>query len=411
MPKKGRDFHKLLPLLFFYCLFYVCNTDRRQDLLTIYHSPPSTSTRAGLPGIIDPINASSPPPIRIQRIKNYPLPPFRMLLGIWSMDSPEEAQRRILIRNTYLSLDKRLQEVNVTNLARTRTRICSLVDLQVGNLAGPEDCQLVYTFVVGAANKDDLEAPTERVDGEMTVDRSSQPDYERDVTYLNIRENLKTGKTATWFGYGSSSMIADSLQIDLIAKVDSDTVVYPTRFIDLLEREQLSRNNNTSDPARGIYGGHLRPGSGYYKGGLYFMSKDVARNITSADCDRSKLKQEDLKKWDHPAEDRLTGYFVQKCAGSSHQMSLMKGVGWDHLPSLKKSKDFRVAWEVFLDKQIAKEKFQEVVQKYYPNNDCLPDEVFSVALGQISDNSTRIRKRFSKLVKQSKAHCAEGITQ
>jgi hypothetical protein len=64
--------------------------------------------------------------------------------------------------------------------------------------------------------------------------------------------------------------------------------VYPTRFIDLLERKQLSQDNHTSDPVRGIYGGHLRPGGGYYKGGLYFMSKDIAQNIT-------KLMQDNLK--------------------------------------------------------------------------------------------------------------------
>jgi hypothetical protein len=331
--------------------------------------------------------------------------------------------------------------------------------LQGGNnliISGPDDCQLVYTFVIGGAAA--KEAPTERVDdGElMTVDRSSHPDYERDVTYLNIRENLKSGKTVTWFRYASSLSIriADSLQMDdnyWIAKVDSDTVVYPNRFIDLLEREQFklllsssSRNNNnstnnntntnTSDhPARSrgstsIYGGNLRPGSGYYKGGLYFMSKDVARTITSADCDRSKLTEEDLKQWDHPSEDRLTGYLVQKCCAAAglsfHQMSLMKGVGWDHMTSLKKANGFRAAWERFLDKEIAKAKFQEVVQKYaYPkalnnddndDNDCLPDddEVFSVALSQMNANySTRIRKRFSKLVEQSKARCAEGTTQ
>lgn len=414
-----RFLHKISPVLFVYCLYYVFTKSRPQELLKIYHEPLTDYQ----------YNISSLEGHHVQRNDSSSRLnlPFRMLLGIWSMDTPEGILRRKLIRSTYLSFEKQLQQANVTNIAQRRSRICSLADLQLGNFPDSGDCQLVYTFVIGAADKTDPQARTERVDGVMTIDRSASPDFERDSTYLNIIENLEKGKTTTWFAYGSSPQIADSLQISLIAKVDSDTMMYPARFLDQLEHHNVlspknkkdNKNARLQDPVRGIYGGHLLPKTlfHYYQGGLYFMSKDVARNITSTTCNRVELVKEELLKWDHPAEDRSVGHFVQECcdAGSIHRVSLNTGIGWDHSTNpferlnLKREKYFRVVWERYVAKEIAKAKFEEVMQAYASSDhkDCPPEEAFLAVLNQIGVNNTRVRRQYSNLVEELKSRCTK----
>jgi len=155
-------------------------------------------------------------------------PPFRMLLGIFSTESTKERARQTLIKNTYLSLPKFIARYNVTTVPSRFSRVCSLYEFWHGNLTEREECQLLYTWVMGAAKKTDPHATTEYL--HLELDRPiiiTAPNSDPNTTYLNIIENMNEGKSQTWFKY-ASTQIPDDLGIDLIAKVDTDCLLYPT---------------------------------------------------------------------------------------------------------------------------------------------------------------------------------------
>jgi hypothetical protein len=174
--------------------------------------------------------------------------PPRLLLGIFTMESPVERKRRDMIRRTYLQA-----------FAGTVTpnRICSIPQLQLLQSMEPKvsmykemhtlSCQLVYTFVVGGNN--DPNGPTEWIPqddtsttaaaDETVLARSPKhlPDHgEGDIVYLNIRENGKEGKSQTFFHYALSarSTLNTSYYFDYLAKTDSDTLLFPEILLDHL---------------------------------------------------------------------------------------------------------------------------------------------------------------------------------
>jgi hypothetical protein len=325
--------------------------------------------------------------------------PFRMILGIFSMDTPKDLQRRKLIRRTYLSFYDSLNKANVTTPGR---RICALADLREGNLSHPDECQLIYTFVIGANSNP--HAPTELLDEgsdqtiPMTLDRSNEPTYERDVVYLNIHENMEEGKSTTWFKYASSK-IPESLQIDLIAKVDTDTVVFPNELLAEVEL-QLQAHKNLHHPV-GVYGG-VGVGKGrdqmYFQGGFYFMSKDVARYITSQDCNRSNIIQTMLERYGHHAEDRDIGGFVETYSKNLVQcINTPLEVGWSHNKRFKDPNGFRVKWKEILAKEIVRLRFEEL-RAHHNNQECPPKEAILEAVDEFYSDNARRRTAFKKLL-------------
>jgi hypothetical protein len=242
----------------------------------------------------------------------------RFLYGIMSYDHKLEKRRRSTIRRTYLSFYKDFSET-------TPHRICALVDWLQAPPGHPllDQCQLIYTFVIGA----NPEGPTQLLEFNesfpLSIDPSQIPHSERDVTYLNIQENGKYGKSPTWFKYGVSLWNERKDQhdhhqqhplFDYIIKTDSDAVLYPSTFFDMVQRHHLQPYPN--NPL--VYGGspfdkymcgypehdhcvQLQTPT-YMGGAFYWLSIDLADYITGPDCPRSQLF--------FPHEDMTTGNYV-----------------------------------------------------------------------------------------------------
>jgi len=253
----------------------------------------------------------------------------RMLFGIFTTNlKPIERKRRDILRSTYLSF---------YNKSKTPHRICSLQQL-LRNEVKNEDCQIAYTFVIGANPK----GPGGRVEANttesMVIPASQLSDAENDVLYLDIKENMEEGKSDTWFRFGS--LLSETLYFDYIAKVDTDTVVYPSSFVKDLKRMPVYPWNKR------IFGGKYDIRSDYptqypivgptfLSGLLYWMSPDLASYITDPDqCNR--------KKYHAPFEDLNIGNLVHSHPQMIRRVQ-MSFSSIDH--PVKKIGDFKAKWK------------------------------------------------------------------
>mmetsp|Transcript_10679 Transcript_10679/g.25465 ORF Transcript_10679/g.25465 Transcript_10679/m.25465 type:complete len:598 (-) Transcript_10679:1991-3784(-) len=198
-------------------------------------------------------SSSSSNPNPTHRRRNRKKKSTRVLLGIFTSDGPLQYecrnQFRLLLEtcrnvtsNEIKSSGSGRNYIDDINDRASGDRVCSLGDF----LDDPEsfrDCQLIYTFVMGAA-RDFETAPTEIVDSRSppssrpvilqhraadgagknlshieSIDRSHS-----DMTLLNIRENMEKGKSQTWI-YRAQQILSDHSSIDYVAKCDSDSVL------------------------------------------------------------------------------------------------------------------------------------------------------------------------------------------
>jgi hypothetical protein len=320
--------------------------------------------------------------------------PIRILLGIFSMNTEGDFERRKVIRDTYLSYYKSPHHKHgAENLTSSfLNRICSLNDLQTGTLETPEDCQLVYTFVVGAANSSNhSDAPTQLLDDSrpMLVDRTLIPNSEDDVTYLNIRENMNEGKSLTWFKHASSN-IAKELRFDFVSKVDTDTLLYPENILATIE-QRLRYSHKTPRPNR-VYGGVkvglIWRGYRYMQGGFYFLSTELASFITSKECsNRSQIIAEDVTRFGQRTEDAEIGLLVASYPGRIQWLDFqVPGLAWFHHQIMKGEQGFDQNWENFLAQEEAHILFKELRKQH---NGCPPEEVVMKALGQVVNHRAR----------------------
>jgi hypothetical protein len=266
-----------------------------------------------------------------------PRRPIRFLWGILTQDSPKEKLRRQCLRETYLSFYKNNHDGSPNN---NPNRICSLQEMLLHEKMSTrlekvmsiplenslQECEVIYTFVLGS----NPHGPTELLHFNssfpltLSFDESASsnnsinnllPD-ENDISHLNIKENMNEGKTTTWFRYASIVANQMKMEIDFIAKVDTDSVLAPPRFLDefvvhsnlLLSNKQGEAENNY------VYGGiavnqnrcsqldleahpHCKQmvGELYMSGELYFMSTQLARHITSSSFEKiAHTHHEDL---------------------------------------------------------------------------------------------------------------------
>lgn len=330
-------------------------------------------------------------------------PKFRMLLGIFSTESTKERHRRTLIKNTYLSFPKFMYRYNVTTLPTKYTHVCSLREYWHGNMTRRNDCQLLYTWVVGAAKKSDPKATTEYLtlnqeqeDRPMTISKPSSSDP--DTTYLNIIENMNEGKSQTWFKYASSE-IPEDFQIDLIAKVDTDCLVYPT--ILLSEIERIRKEMNLSLPLHRIYGGSRQRGTdlSYMQGGFYFLSRDVARYITSDQCQRDQIIEEYKPQYNNKrAEDVEISRFVRTFPGQVREIVLERETAYYHESKLKRADVFRDNWKQYIATIVARDRIVKIQMK--TNTTCPPRAVLDQGRDLISEDLTRVRRQYEVLRQQ-----------
>jgi hypothetical protein len=237
-----------------------------------------------------------------------------------------------MIRKTYLT--------QYTKSA-TPHRICSLLELADKAFPNIEnDCRLAYTFVMGG----NPNGPTELVEFNdsypLTVNNIRNQE-EKDIVYLNIRENMKEGKSQTWFKYATT--VLDHHYFDYIGKTDVDTLLYPSSFLSqIVDTLPIFPNNMR------IYGGdyRIRPstptvnlGPVYMGGHLYFMSSDLARFITSSECNRTAVAV-----W---SEDQSIGNFIHSHPLPIRRIRMNTNV-FEH--PIKKVNRFPTLWRKFLEK-------------------------------------------------------------
>lgn len=274
----------------------------------------------------------------------------RFLFGIFSTLRDRDVVRRNVIRRTYLASDT--------------DRICTLEDLH-----HKPHCRIVYTFVVGA-NSTGVTDMVDQTPASLVVDAAQgnifndlgQPVRpEKDVTYLNLQENMEYGKSPSWFLYANT--IVDDLGVDFIAKVDSDTLVFPSRFLDefvpfLPTKRQVNKAENVTEsdltselrvyggiPNDSIgCGGLRRPhcakmgGKTYMQGQFHFLSVDMSRYVTSIPRD---LRHELFV----PIEDLCTAKYVH-----SHPKPVLEAVVsprqhlWEHGKHIKDPASFERRW-------------------------------------------------------------------
>lgn len=207
-----------------------------------------------------------PPPPRVIYRRDYPTDqPTTFLLGIFTV--MEDVQRRRLIRETMLA-------------AAPDASVCSLQEYDKKKKGS---CQIVYTFVVGG----NPQAPTEWSEGtSRTLDANQMLKHEHDILYLNVKENMNSGKTTTWFDYGSSVGT-----FDYIAKADSDTLISIPQLQSYIVGHLPPGNQHPK-----VYGGFLNEfqacggagalcdkirGKVYMSGQFYWLSRDLATYMVS----------------------------------------------------------------------------------------------------------------------------------
>jgi hypothetical protein len=264
-------------------------------------------------------------------------------------------------RTTKTTTTTTLPPVVITN------RVCSLQDWTCRYEELRSTCQIIYVFFIGGNS----EAPPELLDESFTDFRqmlapaspglqpqhqhfgnsrkpsestppsldpspssssSSSLDRQQHRTnalgelYLNIRENQFDGKMTTWFQL--AALIGKEFpEIDYVAKVDSDLLLFTPTFLKYIGEEhrivaignsELKHVTTTGGNAnllrtRGVYGGvefpatkciipnrtagvddgHECPlklvGRSYMSGEMNFLSMDLAQYIVSDECPRKQL--------------------------------------------------------------------------------------------------------------------------
>jgi hypothetical protein len=158
--------------------------------------------------------------------------PTRVLIGIFSADTNPDLRYRRKFRELF-GIDP---------------RVCSLASFinRKNEVGGHIQCELIYTFVVGANN----DGPTELVDNSFPIlverpikDEAITADLNNDdMTLLNIKENMNDGKSQTWLWYGSQ--VAEEYEIDYIAKTDTDTLIYLDQYFDFARNSLPPRPGN-----------------------------------------------------------------------------------------------------------------------------------------------------------------------
>ena len=198
----------------------------------------------------------------------------RLLIGIFSYDILNEFELRKANRETHL---KYFKFENFERIVGYGTgTICSLQEVLTNTslVSDQSQCQILYTFVMGGGNKDDMLTKKrsnldlasinkalktrclwqdpgcggEDID-QWTVDYpqfipslqlKEELQMNRDITLLNISENHELGKTDTWFTY--TAMLTKNrpdLNIRLIGKMDSDNFLDYSKFLGFFHRYDI----------------------------------------------------------------------------------------------------------------------------------------------------------------------------
>lgn len=221
----------------------------------------------------------------------------KILLGVFSTEREKQFSRRQLIRNTYLKESE--NDERVCNLYKYQ----ELMDQKKWEEA--DKCVILFCFVVGHPDGHD-ETDHFQSDRPLALSPDNVPHegMDDDVVYLNIRENMVTGKTPVYFKWAAS--ISTKYNIDYIVKLDDDTMLSMSHlFHDIVAPLPPYPFNKR------YYGGKIVDAmqcgvhiyeycklivpNGYIAGQFYFLSPDLAHAVSTDDQPRiSNTKIEDL---------------------------------------------------------------------------------------------------------------------
>ena len=315
--------------------------------------------------------------------------PTRFVFGIMTTDDDFDRRHRQAIRDTYLSYYKHDEE--------HKDRICSLNQLISGEVPAGT-CQLAYTFVVGGNKTGAKDFVDTAHTGSLTTMPANRSVFERDVTYLNIKENMNEGKMQSWFKYATSL----DIPFDYVAKVDSDTMLYPPRFFSFCE-ESLP----THPQKQQIYGGtpidrkscgkrwwcrRRMEGRTYMAGALYFLSSNLAEHIVSSDFSRHmKLA---------PREDVAIGNLVYSTSRPVSSVYVKdRHKLWEHGRHLKHPDNYLKRWEEVKEKmlnpsqeknivELRENESEESADKASADQATTPDDEYLPSSGELGEKSS-----------------------
>lgn len=249
------------------------------------------------------VTATAPEKERKKKRKNK-----KFLLGIFSMISPSERSRRQLIRETYLERNTNILKNN-PNVDNSSSKICDIRHYMAlyksGNLEKADECVVLYAFIVGGGVSTSSNYEEEdhfRTNRPLEIFPESPGGYEPepDVIYLNVKENLVTGKVPTYFKW--AFQMSQEYDIDYVSKVDDDTMLFmPYLFEKIIDPLPPFPYNQR------LYGGWLTDfyqcggkehclkisPDGYMAGQFYFMSPDLAYVVSSDEHERNYALQKE----------------------------------------------------------------------------------------------------------------------
>lgn len=250
--------------------------------------------------------------------------PTTFLLGIFTV--MEDVHRRRLIRETMLgkSLPDHVRSVLCSLQQHQQQQQLLLLQQQqetnstttTTTKAATSKCRIIYTFVVGG-NPQANEEWTPHQEIPMTMDATKMLKHENDILYLNIRENMNSGKTPTWFQYASTLQPS----YDYVAKADADTLISLPALLSHMEDALPPTTTKGNQPR--IYGGYLNEldacggagnpvcdkvkGKVYMSGQFYWLSLELVRYVSSLSVQQ---QQQQRTFWHTNNEDVDLGFKV-----------------------------------------------------------------------------------------------------
>eukprot|EP00547_Thalassionema_nitzschioides_P013516 CAMPEP_0194245942 /NCGR_PEP_ID=MMETSP0158-20130606/14175_1 /TAXON_ID=33649 /ORGANISM="Thalassionema nitzschioides, Strain L26-B" /LENGTH=355 /DNA_ID=CAMNT_0038981743 /DNA_START=117 /DNA_END=1180 /DNA_ORIENTATION=- len=233
--------------------------------------------------------------------------PTTFLLGIFS--TPWEAHRRKRIRDTMLNPEFLGEDYS--------QKLCSLPDYLKHQTSDKNNCQIVYTFVLGGNGKEKTVWSSHSSSRPATVDSlqeaPSDPSLmvlaknlgsETDITYLNVRENVNEGKSISWFDYASLAT-----KFDYIGKSDTDSFINIRNLVAIVDNRLPTGNKSVN-----IYAGKQQvvergqDETWSMQGGFYFLSRNLATCIA-----REEVRNTEKVVNFNLGEDIITGQLVDNC--------------------------------------------------------------------------------------------------
>ena len=302
-----------------------------------------------LPVVLTPLESGGRPANSTVRLDQ----PFRILLGIFSHNKGSKGKlQRDLVRRTYLSLPLFLERFDITTIPLRHARICSLHDYRQKTIQQPEQCQILYTFVIGG-NSPENNAPREYL-GSATHGSSltiQVSDPEPDTVYLNVEDDMDFRKTSTWLQYASTEV---PTEINIVAKVDAETLLYPTIFLQEIEAAWTT-------PDTLIVGGSEIKNNGKHDSahrGVLFLSRQLAQNVSG---------NQHTTDWKaiQSSKNIEKGQLV-KAVGNADVtwLEVPEGTAWINRKEMKDKQGFHMKWGDYVMKLIAHDRLIKMEQKY-----------------------------------------------